>query len=409
MSTPPLQGIRVLDFSGWYAVPVAATALAVAGAEVIRIETSKLPDTIGRYQEQGRIVEVNPKQLRGKGFSEINQNKRCISLNLRAPEGVDIAKRLAALSDVVVTSYRPGTMERLGLGYDELRRRNPGIIMFSESGMGSIGPEKGYAGYASIFSAVGGLSHITGYPQGFPTEVRASSDIRTGNWGALALLVAIFYRAKTGHGQFIDLAATEGISCLIGDVIMERPLTGHIPSRQANRHASMAPHGVYRCQGDEAWISIAVATQEEWEALCTVAQHPEWAEDPRFADSYARWVHQEALDELLNQWTTTQNKFDLMHLLQKAGVAAAPSYSSMDLSEDPHLKERSVWQPLPFPGRPEETVTVIKWPWQRLSRSKIEIERGGPLLGEDNHYVYGELLGLSAEEIARLEEADVID
>lgn len=388
MNKSALEGIRIVDLTSTLAGPYATALLAVMGAEVIHIESNTRLDFLRHPGREGR-------------FYDINVNKLGLALNLRHPEAIEIVKRLVKISHVVADSFRPGVMERLGLGYEKLREVKPDIIAASLSGFGQSGPERHYASFAAIFAAMSGLSYVTGYPDGIPTEIRVSADLRNGSMFAFSILAAILHWRRTGQGQFIDYSAREGLSCLLGDVILDYSLNRRIGRGQGNRDAFMAPHNCYRCR-DDGWISIAVATDEEWQALCEAIGKPELTKDERFADGASRYEHQEELDRIVEQWTVPRTDYEVMKHLQRFGVAAMPSFSSPEIHSDPHLRARDCFSDLEVPGE-KHRWRVLGPPW-KFSATPANVERRGPQMGEHTAYVLGELLGMPQEEIARLEK-----
>ena len=397
MSDLPLRGVRVADFTWAAAGPYSTLLLALMGAEVIKITSSRA---------QGGF----PAQRGAAVFRYINYNKLSVTLDLTTPEGSGLARRLIEVSDLVMENYRPGTMDRFGLGYEELAKFKPDIVMVSSSSLGSDGPQSRYSGFAPIFATMGGLSHVTGYVDGVPTEYRVTIDYTVGYAAAYAALVALYHQRMTGRGQYIDMASRDVVTCLIGEHILDAQLNGPdsdigASPRIGNRDHVMAPHGVYRCTGEDTWISIAVATEEEWRSLCEAMGRHEWLADERFSDALKRWVHQEELDKHLNAWTVAYTPFELMELLQAKGVAAVPSYSAGDAFSDPHLKERGFSQEVTeLSGDSHRALTA---PWL-LDGHRPGARRHAPSAGEDNQPIFGELLGVPAQEIDRLIAAGVI-
>ena len=374
--------------------------LGFLGAEIIKIESKAQMDGARRPPYAYDDPDSSPV------FNSLNLNKLSVQLNLKEPAALRLAHRLVSVSDAVVENMRPGVMDRLGLGYERLRRLNPSIVMVSASSAGSAGPEKSFPGYASVFNALSGLGHLTGYPDGPPTELRDGIDARVGTTTAFAVLAALFHRLRTGEGQFIDLSSREAIAMFTGEALLDYSMNGRIQERRGNREPGMAPHGCYRCKGDQAWITIAVADDLEWEALCRAAGHPEWASESRFADGFLRYKNQDALDSLIEGWTQGIAAEEAARLLQSAGVAAAPSISSRDLAEDPHLQARGVWQELRHPVLGAQTVQGPPW---ALSETPATIRSSGPLLGQHNGYVLQELLGASPDEVGEWMEAGIVN
>ena len=399
MNTLPLRNVRVADFSWAAAGPYSTLLLSSLGAEVIKISSAR---GRGGFPQQ-RAADID---------RYLNYDKMAITLDLTTPEGSVLAKELIRVSDLVVENFRPGTMKRFGLDYQELIKLKPDIVMVSSSSLGSEGPQSRYTGYAPIFATMGGLSHITGYSDGIPTELRLMVDYTVGHASAYAALVALYHQRSTGRGQYIDLASRDAMTSLMGEYILDAQLNGSNSScvespRMGNRDHIMAPHGVYRCKpvpsdvegGDDAWISIAVATQEEWEGLCLAMGREEWLADERFSDGYKRWMHQDELDRHLNTWTANHSSFELMKLLQEKGVPAVPSYSARDLFEDPHLRERSFSQEVTESSG--ESYTVITAPWL-IGGRRPEAGRHAPYPGEHNRVIFEDLLGVPREEMERL-------
>jgi len=398
-----LAGIRIADFSWAWAGAHATAILALLGAEVIKVESRRRPD-ISRMNslttsQQFKSLDESPV------FNQINLNKLSLSLNLSHPGAVELAKKLVQVSDIVVENMRPGTMERLGLGYTELKSIRPDIIYLSSSALGATGPLKGYTGYASNFAALSGLSYITGYPDGEPSDIRGEVDLFSATAAAVAILAALNYRQSSGQGQFIDLSSTEINAALCGDAFLKLSSNEQEPARMGNRDEIWAPHNCYRCLGIDQWLSIAITNEQEWEALVKAMGDPEWARDEKFSTLAQRLKHQDELDRLIEAWTCQRTTYEAMHLLQKSRVAAFPSMDGKQLYEDPHLQERVVWQKMTHKALGEQVVIAPPW---KLSETPAKIKNSAPLFGEHNSYVLGELLGLTSKEIANLEREKVV-
>lgn len=402
MSRQPLDGIRIADFSWAWAGPYATLLLAFMGAEVIKVETRKRPDhTRLRALATGpRVKDPDWSPI----FNDLNLNKMAITLDLSHPKAVGLAKRLVEISDVVVENFRPGVMNRLGLGYKTLKEVKPDIVMLSSSSHGATGPESKYAGYAPIFASHGGLAHLTGYPDARPVPLMGSSDLRSAATSAFAILIALFHRARSGEGQHIDLSSVETISVLIGDALLDYILNERIPIRQGNRDEIMAPHNCYPCRGEDKWVSIAIATEEEWQSFCHALGNPPWTSDGLFSDAYRRWQNQEKLDRLIGEWTINYTHQEVAQKLQQAGVAAIPSFNGTELFQNPHLKERGFATEVTHPTIGNRV--VLNPPW-KLSETPAQVLQRGPLLREHNKYIFSDLLGVPEEEITQMEEEGV--
>ncbi|MDY6908184.1 MAG: CoA transferase [Chloroflexota bacterium] len=396
MNSSALEGVRIADFSWAWAGPYAATILSLLGAEVIKVESMKRLDHV-RLRALGfghfRGVDHSP------FFNDLNLNKKSITLDLTNPRAVEVAKRLVAISDVAMQNMRPGVIDRLGLGYEALREVKPDIVYLSSSACGATGPDREYIGYAPTFGALGGAVYLAGYPDCPPQQMMGSIDLRSAVTAAFAIIAALCHRQRTGQGQHIDLSSQETISILLGDAIMDYTMNGRVRQRRANRDDIMAPHNCYPCR-DGKWVTIAVASDEEWQALCAAVGSPAWAGDERFGDAFGRHRHQEEIDRHLEEWTRERSPYEVMALLQGAGVAAFPSFDSRGLSQDPHLEARGIFTEMEHPVMGSRVVVAPHW---KMSETPARIDRPAPLLGEHNGYVLGELLGMSAGEIAELE------
>jgi crotonobetainyl-CoA:carnitine CoA-transferase CaiB-like acyl-CoA transferase len=403
MNNGPLRGVRVTEFTSAWAGPYATCLLGFLGAEVIKVESLK------RLDHSRFTSFTTAKTFSGPDespvFDNLNLNKLSVCLNLSQPKAVEIAKRLVATSDIVVENMRPGVIARLGLDYAVLRDVKPDIIYLSSSACGQTGPDRRNVGYAPNFAGAAGLSYVTGYPDWPPSVLAGSIDLRSATTAAFAILAALLYRQRTGEGQYIDLSSQEAVTILNAEALLDFFMNQRVRTRAANRHDRMAPHNCYRCRGEDNWISIAVADDEEWRALCGVMGRPELAQDERFSGAAARWKNQDDLDQIVGEWTMNQGDYEVMHRLQAAGIAAMPSLSNKALFQDRHLRERGVFVQVSHPVLGNDWVIAPPW---RLSETPAGIGSRSPLLGEHSRAVLEELLGMSPEEIRRLEEEQVV-
>lgn len=389
----PLAGVRVLDFTWAIAGPYATMLLALLGAEVIRVESSKRPD-VTRTGLSGRDyggLDGAP------DYNTLNLNKRSFQVDLTQPEGLALVRRLVPLCDVVVDNFRPGVMSRFGLAPEALLADFPSVIVASSSGNGSHGPEALNAGLASIFAAMGGVSEQTGYPDAPPTLIGESPDFRSGNFLAVAILAALVHRDRSGQGQCIDLSSTEVMTALAPDAFLAHSMGGEPRNRNGNRHPVMAPHGVYPCQGEHQWISVAVSDELEWAGLCSVLGRLEWGS--RYGDPATRKADEDAIDDVIARWARDRSSTEAFEVLQAAGVPSAPSFTNADLASDRHLAERGAFVDIDHPVIGVQHVPGA--PWQ-LSDTAWRSWRHAPLLGEGNRYVLHQLLGMSDDEVTDL-------
>ncbi|MBI2847808.1 MAG: CoA transferase [Chloroflexi bacterium] len=415
----PLEGIRVLDHGIILAGTGATTMLADMGAEVIRVESINVLPPFGTRGMTARP----PKGVRTPGYVDnepgdrpwdrctslhsLQRNKYGITLNLKDPRGQAIYKRIAMISDAVVDNYAPGTMDRMGIGYSALKEVNPGIIMVSASALGAEGPYKGYGGVGASVDAISGMMALRGYP-GDDMLIR-STHVWPDNIAIstipFALLVALYHRKKTGEGQFIDFSQSEAFLPHMGESIMDYTMNKRVPQAMGNRDSAMAPHGCYRCQGDDRWVTIAVSSDEQWQALCHAMGDPVWAKEENFNNSLSRWENQDELNKLIEEWTISRDAFEVMHLLQGVGIAAGPVARASEMYGDPHLKERGFF--VEITHREAGTHLYPGWCFQ-FSKTPATVRIPPNCLGEHNEYILGEILGMSKEEIAPLEEDKVI-
>jgi crotonobetainyl-CoA:carnitine CoA-transferase CaiB-like acyl-CoA transferase len=403
----PLEGIRILDFCWVWAGPFACKLLADLGAEVIKIEGHIRSDLMRRSHPWPLALPepliIPPNQ--GMRFNFLNQNKKSLSLDLSRPEGKDIAKRLAAVSDVVVDNMRPGAMDKMGLGYEALRRIREDIIVASLSSRGRGGPETDYLGFATIHQGVGGLAYITGYPDDHPSHGSpGDADLMNGTTTAYVVVAALYHRRRTGEGQFIDISQCEAVSSLMGDTFMGYDINGRIPERMGNRHPRYAPHGVFRCWGVDRWLALEIHSDDEFAALAEIINRPDLAADARFFDTASRKENEAELNRIIESWTRWRDRDWMVTELCGAGLAASPSRDWRDLYADVHLQDRGAFVKVDHPEVGELELVGPAWKISGIEKPAVR----APLLGEHNEYVLKELLDLSEREVYDLRSKGVI-
>lgn len=394
----PLEGVRVLEITKVWAGPYAGKLLAYLGAEVIKVESNTNLDEMRAYGG----VDINNAPY----FLSLNPEILSVQVNMKTQEGIELVRDMIAKSDIVLNNIRPGAMERSGLSYEDMKQLKPDIISVSMKMYGNEGPLGYQTGYAPCFAALGGLNYLIGYEGEPPTGSNIRyGDTTLGAAAAFAAIAALLHREKTGEGQFVDVSAVETMASMVGDSLFEQCLTGRSPAADSNRHADMAPHGAYPCAHD-AWISIAVASESEWRALCDTLGAADLAADPRFADMGSRQANVVALDGRLAELTRPHEAAVLAQRLLAVGVGAFKSLSSLELVSDEELWRRDFYRLVSDHNAGSRP--VIGAPW-RMSRTQATIANGAPALGEHNDYVYREVLGLSQEAFDRLVADKVID
>ncbi|WP_159983107.1 MULTISPECIES: CaiB/BaiF CoA-transferase family protein [unclassified Novosphingobium] len=394
----PLKGIRVVELTKVWAGPYAGKLLAHLGAEVIKIESMSNLDEMRAYGG----VDINSAPY----FVSINQEILSVQVNMKTPEGLDLVKRMIASADILIDNIRPGAMERSGLDYESLKAIKPDLIQCAIKMWGSDGPLGYQTGYAPCFAALSGLTAMVGHEGETPKGMNIRyGDSTAGACAALACVAALHHRESSGEGQFIDLSAVETMTSLVGDSLFAWSVTGKVPEADGNYHPEMCPHGAYPCAGD-AWTSIAVANEAEWQDLCAVLEAPALAADPRFADLSGRLANRLALDAELGAFTQRHDAAVLAEKLRNSGVPAFKSMSSLDLCTDAFLWEREAYRMVTDHRNGTRPIIGPSW---RISPDPPLVERGAPLLGEHNAYVYAELLGLQEDEINDLIARKVID
>jgi crotonobetainyl-CoA:carnitine CoA-transferase CaiB-like acyl-CoA transferase len=399
----PLAGMRVVDFTAYWAGPLPSAIMADLGAEVIKVESIQRPDLFRIVAVSGDPAEIYEQS---PPFNATNRNKLGLTLDLTRAEGVRLFLELVRRSEAVVQNYSPRVMPQLGLSYERLREVNPAIVLTSVSGFGQEGPWRDWVSFAAIGEALSGISGLSGYAgEGALIHGVGVSDPFAGYLAAFATLAAVHHARATGHGQHVDVSQLEASMQYIADALMEFDLTGRVRERAANDDPAMAPHGAFPAHGDDEWITISVATEEQWRALVAAMGDPPWAREARFATPLLRRRNRGPLNELIARWTVHFDPHELARELQAHGVPAAPVLAPADLIKDPQLKGAGFFQEVDHPVAGRHPYPSFP---ARLDGEYPPIKRVGPMLGQDNRYVLSHVLGLSESEIARLEEDKII-
>ena len=413
MAKLPLEGIRVLDSTYVFALPYTGGLLADMGAEVIKIEGPGRTDVTRAGGFFGPFPENEVTEdwwNRGSTYNLLHRGKLSITLDLTNARARDLFRELVSISDVVLENYTPRVMRNWGLDYPSLRKIRPDIIMVSNTGYGhGDGPYSGYPAQATSLEATHGHCWITGYPGGPPSKAGLSYVDFVAAWAALfATGAALRYRNRTGQGQWIDLGMYQAGVMLTSEYIMDSIANGRLGERIGNRHPSRAPQGCYRAKGEDRWVALSVGSDRQWKALCGLMSNPELERDPRFDDVLARIKNQDQLDTILNRWTEKHERYQLMEMLQSAGIPSGPVFDGRDTHMDPHLRARGFLEYVSFPEeRGMGTRPFIGQPY-KFSKSPLRILSPAPTLGQHNAQILMELVGVGQEEYLALEKEATI-
>ena len=414
----PLEGLRVLDITVAWSGPFTTMFLADLGAEVIRVENPwafpsstrgvsprPTPEAVGAANNlnMSGYPDLDPGERpwnRSAVFNWHGRNKRSATLDIRKPSGRDMFLRLVEVSDVVVENNPPKLLDALDLGYEQLAQRNPSLVVLRMPAGGLTGPYRDFVGFGGSFEGLVGLRSFRGYPTTSPENAPGSlhMDTASGATGAFALLAALRRRRRTGQGALIDLSQLENLVQQIGEIVIAGA-QGIVCGPTGNRDDRHAPQGVYPCAGEDRWVAISVASDDEWCALKHLMGNPAWAEDPKFSTADGRMADHDELDLRISGWTEDLDRYDVFHLCQAAGIAAAPVMDEADLYADPQLAHLGFFRPLesPHTGRHTYPASPLRW-----SGPSLRWERASPGLGDDNEYVYREVLKLTDDEYQAL-------
>lgn len=400
----PLEGIRVANFGWVWAGPVVGQTLNFLGAEVYKVESNVRIDMTRTLPPFGGGEAGPSRSLSNHACWAGNGS---VTIDFKKEEGLELSRQLIMQSDVVIENFGPGVMDKIGIGYEEMKKRKPDIVMLSMQGAGTYGPLMNTRTYGLSLTSLTGLDSLTGYCEGPPVPVEnAYSDPFTGVFGAFAVVAALTYRKRTGQGQYIDFSQQEAVMQMVGPAFMDYVMNDRVAGPMGNRHplGMAAPHGVFRCKGDDRWISIAVEGEADWISLVAAMGDPDWANSPEFVSLESRLDNIEMLHEQMNLWTVAHDDRELATHLQEAGVAAAPVLNVADLHDDPHFRARNTFIEVDHPLGFRET---IYGSYVKLSHSPVTV-RPGPAIGQDNEHVFKNILGLSDERYAELVEQKVI-
>lgn len=397
MAGSPFEGIKVADFSWAIAGPLVTKYLADYGATVVKVESMEHPDVL---RLSAPYKDNKPGINRSGFFAYYQHNKYSLSLNLNHPKAREIALRLVSWGDIVVENFAPGNMEKWGLGYEELKEVNPECIMLRISNQGQTGPWSKVPSYGTLLTAMAGFSEIIGWPDRDPLMLNlAWPDFIAAPIAFTALIAALEYRQRTGKGQCLDLSQLENSLLFLSPLVLDYVANGRETKRSGNSFPSAAPHGVFRCRGEDRWCAIAVFTEQEWDSLCQAMGSPPWTKQAKFSTLLDRKQNEAELNRLVEAWTINFSPEELMRQLQSLGISAGVVESAADLYNDPQIRYRgALWS-----MNHEEIgqCTCLGQP-SILSRTRAQLQTPAPLLGQDTIYVCQKLLGIAEEEFDQL-------
>ncbi len=411
MGKLPLEGVRVLGMTVILAGPYAEMFLADYGAEVIRVESIQhfAPGTRGQYVWPPKGASGYPKDDPGKRpwnrhgtFNSMARNKIGMTVDVTRPEGMEVFKQLVRVSDVFISNYVPSVLDRLGITYEMLKKEKPDIIWAKISGYGDTGPYRNYRAQANGIGALSGHASFRGYRDTDPSELPGDSaaDPAEGIAAVFAIVSALNYRDRTGKGQQIDMALFENFVTYCPQPFMDYSMNGRVAGTLGNRDPAAVPSGNFRCSGKDNWVSISVFNDEQWEGFCQVVGE-EWVRDPRFKDPLSRRKHEDELEMLVESWTKGHDHYEVMHLLQKVGIPAGPVLTDAEVFQDPHLMARGLFVEV---SHKEAGTHLYPGALARMKNAPLSVRHAPVRLGEDNEYIYKEVLGIGEDEYQKLVE-----
>lgn len=406
----PLAGLRVLDFGWVWSGPMVTSTLSEFGAEVIKVEHGGRLDNqrlVGRPTIDGELLRSGPAIELAPIWHQTNHGKLSITLDIKTEKGRALLDRLVTGADIVLENLTPGALARSGISFDRLSALNPRLIMASMSSVGQEGPLRQMRGYATILSSFAGYEGLIGYPGEAPLGNMnfGLSDPSAALYTLLAVLAALDHRERTGEGQYIDVSQSEALLSGMAEPLIDYFLNGRVAAPTGTAEPRMAPHGTYPAQGEDRWVSIAVADDTQWQALINLMGAPEWARDGALAAGAGRRARRAEIDAKLADWTGAQDRDTLAVMLRAAGIACSPVLTVQEQWALGHFRERGLRHTVTHRCSGAEELCAIPW---RMSASQPRITTSAPLLGEHNAYVFGEILGLTAAEIEALKAAAVI-
>lgn len=392
----PLQGVRVIELGSMYAAPTAGRMLRDFGADVVKIEDPAAGDFARQWQPAHEGVAI--------GFARLNSGKRSVGIDMRLPEGRDIARRLIADADVVIENFRPGRMETWGLGYDDLRKDNPGLVMTRVSGFGQSGPYSARPGFGTVAETASGYAFLNGWPDTPPTSPPFGfADSIAGISAAYGTAMALFHRERTGQGSEVDVALYEPLMFILGDAVLNYTASGEIMQRHGNTSGAASPRGIYQA-ADDGWLSIAASNQTIALRLFDAMGRPDLKEDERYATNTARMANNTSMQQIVIDWVGSHPRDEALRILDEYEVVAAAVNDSKDVSEDPHFRERTLVELTNSAlGTP-----LVPGPILHMKGLPTPAYDGVPSVGEHTREVLDDRLGLTADDVAELASTGIV-
>ena len=406
MTKKALEGLRVVEFGPYVALPLTGRILASLGAEIIKVETNKVLDD----------MSFIPAWSRGAGQPDYQTQKKRITLDVRTPEGKELLLELVKISDVFMTNFRRNILDRWGIDFPEIRKARPDIIIMWQTGLGGHGPYHTYKSYGILVQHMAGVSTMSGAPGEPPATTNSSySDYHTGVFQPVAIIGALLRRRLTGQAVTMESSIFSSGAITAGPAMLDYQVNHRLPERMSNRDPSAVPHGVYPCLGEGRYCAIAVFTDQQWDGLCLALGGLKWCQGPEFATVLDRSRNQDQLDEHISGWTAQLTPEEVMEKLQQAGVPASIVSQGQDLFDSPHLKARDFYRPTRY-YQTERGTDASQWKegdsiaWSmpvRMSETPMEFGHYSNV-GEDNPYVFEQILGMRPGDIDRLASEEVI-
>jgi len=397
--------LRVVDLTNGWAGPLSTCLLGDFGAEVIKVESPSHMDWWRGAELPGppdgpKLYEQAPT------FNTVNRNKYGIALELTHPRGRALFRELIRISDVLIANYPLRSLRKLGIDYQALSAVNPQLVMVTLPAFGNNGPDSEYVGFGCTTEAMAGITGVSGYEDGQPQMLsNAIGDPGTALNTCFAALVGLFEQERRGKGVSIDLSHVEGLLPMNAEALLDYTINGRVQGQRGNRHPTMAPHGCYPCKGDDEWVVIAVASDTQWEKFCQVLGNPAWAGNQKFATAAGRKTVEDELDRSIAAWTKEHEHYEVMELLQQAGIAAGAVLSGPEILSDAHLAAREFLLAI---DKAEAGTHLYPGFVPRFHPSAGQVRLPAPCFGEHHDYVFGTLLGLPAEEIEILTKERII-